>query len=144
MVIESEFIRNPDDDILMALPELYRYGREGHWFTMKLFLAYMLDGIMQVCSEVLLLTSTMVITFTVGDNFLYHPVRLLCAHLPIGWLRRRLIRVFHCHGYFRRLRGQSVQRLGNKRLDWLGVLCCGPRQCSHLKLYREYSFGNIL
>ena len=32
----------------MALPELYRYGREGHWFNMKLFLAYMLDGIVQV------------------------------------------------------------------------------------------------
>ena len=43
----------PDDDVLMALPELYRYGREGHWFNMKLFLAYMLDGILQVCSRIL-------------------------------------------------------------------------------------------
>jgi len=31
----------------MALPELYRYGREGHWFSMKLFLAYMMDSIVQ-------------------------------------------------------------------------------------------------
>lgn len=41
------FDRIVDDDVLMALPELYRYGREGHWFSMKLFIAYMLDGIMQ-------------------------------------------------------------------------------------------------
>jgi len=41
------FDRIADDDILMALPELYRYGREGYWFSMKLFLAYMLDGVMQ-------------------------------------------------------------------------------------------------
>lgn len=33
----------------MALPELYRYGREGHWFSMKWFVLYMLDGIFQVC-----------------------------------------------------------------------------------------------
>jgi phospholipid-translocating ATPase len=36
----------------MALPELYRYGREGHWFNMKLFLVYMFDGIVQVRSKV--------------------------------------------------------------------------------------------
>jgi len=41
------FDRIVDGDVLMALPELYRYGREGHWFSMKLFLAYMLDGIAQ-------------------------------------------------------------------------------------------------
>ena len=37
-----------DDDVLMALPELYRYGREGHWYSNKLFLVYMFDGIVQV------------------------------------------------------------------------------------------------
>jgi hypothetical protein len=32
----------------MALPELYRYGREGHWYNNKLFLVYMFDGVVQV------------------------------------------------------------------------------------------------
>lgn len=32
----------------MALPELYRYGREGTWYGMKWFVLYMLDGIYQV------------------------------------------------------------------------------------------------
>lgn len=32
----------------MAFPELYRYGRERTWFSMKSFLIYMLDGVIQV------------------------------------------------------------------------------------------------
>lgn len=31
----------------MALPQLYRYGREGHWFGMKLFALFMGEGIVQ-------------------------------------------------------------------------------------------------
>ncbi|OCB86698.1 phospholipid-translocating P-type ATPase [Sanghuangporus baumii] len=41
------FDRMADDDILMELPELYRYGREGRWFNFKIFSIYMLDGIVQ-------------------------------------------------------------------------------------------------
>ena len=37
-----------DDDILMELPELYRYGREGYWYSTKLFIIYMLDAVYQV------------------------------------------------------------------------------------------------
>ena len=90
---------SPDDDVLMALPELYRYGREGHWFNMKLFIAYMLDGIMQVSSGVHpLLTLPRLITFTVCVDLLPHPIHLQGAHFPNGWLRRLPIRVFHRHG----------------------------------------------
>jgi len=32
----------------MAFPELYRYGRERTWFSMKSFVIYMLDGVIQV------------------------------------------------------------------------------------------------
>jgi len=32
----------------MAIPELYRYGREGTWYGLRRFSAYMLDGILQV------------------------------------------------------------------------------------------------
>jgi phospholipid-translocating ATPase len=37
-----------DDHALMALPELYRYGREGKWFGVKLFSVFMMEGIVQV------------------------------------------------------------------------------------------------
>ncbi|KAJ6490741.1 hypothetical protein C8R47DRAFT_1123410 [Mycena vitilis] len=41
------FDRLVDADALMALPELYRYGREGRWFGFKSFVIFMLDGIYQ-------------------------------------------------------------------------------------------------
>ncbi|KAJ3907391.1 phospholipid-translocating ATPase [Lentinula edodes] len=41
------FDRIADSHILMALPELYRFGREGSWFSMKWFVLYMLDGVYQ-------------------------------------------------------------------------------------------------
>ncbi|KAJ1308767.1 hypothetical protein OPQ81_004457 [Rhizoctonia solani] len=41
------FDRNIDSDILVILPELYRYGREGRWFGVRVFALYMLDGIYQ-------------------------------------------------------------------------------------------------
>jgi len=41
------FDRIVDADVLMAFPELYRYGRERTWFSMKSFVIYMLDGVVQ-------------------------------------------------------------------------------------------------
>ncbi|KIJ69189.1 hypothetical protein HYDPIDRAFT_144965 [Hydnomerulius pinastri MD-312] len=41
------FDRIVDADVLMAFPELYRYGRERTWFTMKSFFIYMFDGLVQ-------------------------------------------------------------------------------------------------
>lgn len=32
----------------MAIPELYRFGREGTWYGLRLFSIYMLDAIYQV------------------------------------------------------------------------------------------------
>jgi phospholipid-translocating ATPase len=32
----------------MAVPELYRYGREGYWFNQTSFVLYMFDGLVQV------------------------------------------------------------------------------------------------
>ena len=39
-----------DDRVLMALPELYRFGRESKWFSMRLFNIYMADGVIQASS----------------------------------------------------------------------------------------------
>ena len=41
--------RHVDDHVLMALPELYRYGREGKWFGVNLFTVFMFEGVIQVC-----------------------------------------------------------------------------------------------
>lgn len=41
------FDRFIDAHILMAVPELYRYGREQRWFGFRIFAFYMLDGILQ-------------------------------------------------------------------------------------------------
>ena len=35
----------------MAVPELYRFGREGYWFNQKSFVIYMLDGLVQVSAS---------------------------------------------------------------------------------------------
>jgi phospholipid-translocating ATPase len=45
------FDRFLDAHVLMAVPELYRYGREGYWFNQKSFVLYMLDGIVQVSAS---------------------------------------------------------------------------------------------
>jgi len=41
------FDRFTEDDVLMALPELYRKGREGGWFGLGLFMTYVLDALYQ-------------------------------------------------------------------------------------------------
>jgi len=41
------FDRIVDDHVLMDLPELYRYGREGRWFNIWWFVLYMLDATYQ-------------------------------------------------------------------------------------------------
>ncbi|CAA7271006.1 unnamed protein product [Cyclocybe aegerita] len=41
------FDRFLDSHTLMQVPELYRYGREGHWFGLRNFTVYMIDGVMQ-------------------------------------------------------------------------------------------------
>ena len=42
------FDRIADDHVLMDLPELYKHGRNGEYFNLKLFLIYLLDGAYQV------------------------------------------------------------------------------------------------
>lgn len=65
-----------DADVLMAFPELYRYGRERTWFTMKSFVVYMIDGIVQVCY---MFASAIGINpwYLVSSGVLHHHVCLL-------------------------------------------------------------------
>ncbi|THH28398.1 hypothetical protein EUX98_g5794 [Antrodiella citrinella] len=47
VVVMGLFDRNVDDHVLMALPELYRHSRQGEYFTMRLFVIYMTEGLYQ-------------------------------------------------------------------------------------------------
>lgn len=40
--------QNISERALMAVPELYRYGRDGKLFGLKRFAIYMIDGVYQV------------------------------------------------------------------------------------------------
>ena len=51
MIAIGVFDRNIEDRVLMQVPELYRYGRDGAWFGLKRFAWYMIDGIYQVSGE---------------------------------------------------------------------------------------------
>ncbi|KAH7889506.1 hypothetical protein F5I97DRAFT_1844721 [Phlebopus sp. FC_14] len=63
------FDRIVDADVLMAFPELYRYGRERTWFTMKSFLIYMFDGIVQSVPLYFLITYTYFTTTSRTDGY---------------------------------------------------------------------------
>ncbi|KAF9246334.1 hypothetical protein BU15DRAFT_85102 [Melanogaster broomeanus] len=63
------FDRIVDADILMAFPELYRYGRERTWFTMKLFFIYALDGVIQSVSLYFIITYTYFTTTARFDGY---------------------------------------------------------------------------
>ncbi|KAJ7095309.1 phospholipid-translocating ATPase [Mycena belliarum] len=41
------FDRFLEADLLMAVPELYRFGREGHWFNLRSFFIFVIDGLYQ-------------------------------------------------------------------------------------------------
>lgn len=63
------FDRIVDADILMAFPELYRYGREQTWFTMKSFCGYMLDGVVQSVPLYFLVTYAYFTTTARSDGY---------------------------------------------------------------------------
>jgi hypothetical protein len=71
-------LSNPRSDyhILMDVPELYHYGRGGHWFTLRSFFVYLVDGIAQV--SVLSFTRPMTHTdgLPVRDHLLHYPLRV--------------------------------------------------------------------
>ncbi|KAF8447755.1 hypothetical protein L210DRAFT_940528 [Boletus edulis BED1] len=63
------FDRIVDADVLMAFPELYRYGRERTWFSLKLFFIYMIDGVIQSVSLYFIVTYTYFTTTTRPDGY---------------------------------------------------------------------------
>jgi len=63
------FDRFIGDDVLMALPELYRKGREGRWFGLGLFTAYMIDAVFQSVVIFFFVTYTYVSTASRTDGW---------------------------------------------------------------------------
>ncbi|KAF8623335.1 hypothetical protein AX15_006411 [Amanita polypyramis BW_CC] len=63
------FDRIVDDQALMALPQLYHYGRKGHWFGLKWFSLYMLDGLVQSVIIYFLIAYTYLTTSSRNDGW---------------------------------------------------------------------------
>ncbi|CAG7855112.1 Phospholipid-transporting ATPase DNF1; AltName: Full=Flippase DNF1 [Serendipita indica DSM 11827] len=61
------FDRNIDDDVLMAIPELYRYGREGAHFGLGMFSWYMLDAVAAIVF--FLITYSYALTTSRSDGY---------------------------------------------------------------------------
>ncbi|WVW78932.1 hypothetical protein I302_100895 [Kwoniella bestiolae CBS 10118] len=63
------FDKDIDDETLMALPELYRKGREGRYFGIKIFLYYLFEGFYQTAVIYFFIHYTYVSTTTRGDGY---------------------------------------------------------------------------
>ncbi|KAF4615383.1 hypothetical protein D9613_002558 [Agrocybe pediades] len=63
------FDRFLDAHVLMQVPELYRYGREGTWFSLRSFLIYIFDGIVQSAVIFFILLYTYVSTSARKDGY---------------------------------------------------------------------------
>lgn len=66
------FDRNIDADTLMALPELYRYGREGRYFGIWRFIYYIMEGWYQSAVVYFFLQYTYISTSARGDGYGVH------------------------------------------------------------------------
>jgi phospholipid-translocating ATPase len=75
-----------DAHLLMAIPELYHYGRRGTWFNLKSFFIYMLDGFVQVRIRYHCYGQSNL--HMPGYNYLFpHSLRVRVTDISQGWLR---------------------------------------------------------
>ena len=87
-----------DDDVLMKIPELYRFGREGKLFGIRLFVIYMVDGIYQV-SECYKSSNAQVLMQNgqpVGRCLLFNCVHLHDDNNSSRWFCSSAVRI--CYG----------------------------------------------
>ena len=63
------FDRNIDAESLMAIPELYRYGREGRYFGLRRFGYYIIEGVYQSAVVYFFLQYAYVSTTARGDGY---------------------------------------------------------------------------
>jgi hypothetical protein len=108
----------------MAIPELYRYGREGTHFGLGMFSWYMLDAVVQVggchLSVSLFVGAEQP---SGGDRVLHHDIFILTDNFETRWLRNCDVRVFGNHGSSNSDDRQSLQWSQHNRMDRLGILC---------------------
>jgi hypothetical protein len=125
-----------DDHVLMAIPELYRYGREGKWFGVKLFTVFMTEGVVQVGRKLCFNSLTSDVCLAVRHYLLHSPLRLFLSVCPERWIRCRQLRVFDGDGHLRSYCIESLQRSQYKGLDRLGVFLRVYWHYSHLGIHR--------
>jgi phospholipid-translocating ATPase len=112
-----------DDDVLMAIPELYSYGRKGHWFGTKIFLLYMFEALYQVCPVLWLKLGTCkLMEAIVRRRLLLHPVRVRHYHFADGRVRRVHLRDVDADGARRRDGGRSARWPEHEGVDVVGLL----------------------
>lgn len=69
-----------DSHVLMAVPELYRYGREGHWYNQTSFVIYMFDGLVQVGHLTSLFAIWFWLEFIIVCNYLFFNSLHICIN----------------------------------------------------------------
>jgi len=84
-----------DSHVLVQVPEIYHYGREGTWFGMRLFFVYMFDGLVQVSAFTPNESVHWLLTSVVCDNILLDLLYLHLRHLKGWWFWYRTNRVLN-------------------------------------------------
>ena len=62
----------------MELPELYKYGRERYWFSMKEFFIYMFDGAVQVSMLIFVPFAILTYSRSKDRHHILHHILYLC------------------------------------------------------------------
>ncbi len=138
LISDAGTYRLVDDHVLMALPQLYRYGREGKWFGVKLFTVFMMEGVVQVGRKFVVLRLTSDVCLAVRRHLLHSPLRLFLSICPERWIRCRRFRVLDDDGHLRSYCSESLQRSQYKGLDWLDVFRHIFWHHFHLGIHRTF------
>lgn len=151
-----------DSHVLMQVPEIYHYGREGTWFGMRLFFIYMFDGLVQVSlSSRQNENAHWLLNFVVCYDIFLHLLYVYISHLKGRWFWYRTNRVlnrewifpciFWCSlsnmviddGYLSRYGCQYVCWFQYHRLVRLDLLCCLRRNCHYLGFHCMWLCGVV-
>ena len=68
-----------DDQILMEIPELYKYGRERYWFSLKEFFIYMFDGAVQASILIFVILEMLTCQYSQDRHHFLHHILHLCV-----------------------------------------------------------------
>jgi len=90
------FDRFLDAHVLLSVPELYRYGRQGYWFNQRSFVLYMFDGLLQSAIIYFLIQFTYVSTTARNDGYDVYLYEFSTTMALAGTLVANLYSGFNC------------------------------------------------